>query len=112
MLGQPEADTFDLLAHIAFGSPIRTRGERAAAFRNREQVFIARHGDDARRVILELLEQYRVGGVEELQPPVFSVNPFRDWGGAVKISRWFGGVEALGEALDEMQERIYAEVAV
>jgi len=110
ILGCPEADTFDLLAHVAFGDPIRTRDERAAAFRNREQGFLSRHGEEARRVILELLEKYRIGGVEQLEPAVFAVPPFRDWGGAVKISRWFGGTDGLGAALNEMQERIYAEV--
>ena len=112
VMGRPEADTFDLLSHLAFGTPIRTRDERATAFRNREQAFIRRHGEDARRVILELLEKYRVGGIEQLQPEVFRVSPFREWGGTVKISHWFGGVEKLGEALDEMQQRIYPEEEV
>jgi len=109
-LGCPDADTFDLLAHVAFGDLIRTRDERATAFRNREQGFLYRHGEEARRVILELLEKYRVGGVEELDPAVFGVSPFRDWGGAVTISRWFGDADGLRGALEEMQERIYAEV--
>jgi type I restriction enzyme R subunit len=109
VLAQAEADTFDLLAHLAFGSPIRTRTERATAFRNREQPFIDRHQDDARHVILELLDKYRIGGVDELEPPIFSVSPFREWGGATKISRWFGGAHGLGRTLHEMRERIYAE---
>jgi len=112
VLGRPEADIYDLLAHLAFGAPIRTRDERAAAFRNREQAFIHRHSDEARRVILELLEKYRVGGIEQLRPEIFGVSPFREWGGAVKISHWFGGVDKLGKALDEMQERIYPEEEV
>jgi type I restriction enzyme R subunit len=112
ILGQPEADTFDLLAHLAFGAPIRTRSERAQAFRNREQAFIRRHTEDARRVILELLDKYRVGGIEQLEPEIFGVSPFREWGGAVKISRWFGGLESLRRSLQEMRERIYAEEVV
>jgi len=112
ILGQPEADAFDLLAHIAFGSPIRTRSERAEAFLNREQAFIRRHAEEARRVILELLDKYRVGGIDQLEPEVFAVSPFREWGGAVKISRVFGGPDALGRSLREMRERIYAEEAV
>jgi type I restriction enzyme R subunit len=112
VLGQPDADAFDLLAHIAFGSPIRTRSERTEAFLNREQAFIRRHAEEARRVILELLDKYRVGGIEQLEPEVFGVSPFREWGGAVKISRIFGGPEALGRSLQEMRERIYAEEAI
>lgn len=112
VLGQPEADAFDLLCHIAFGSPIRTRNERAEAFRNREQRFIQQHTEVARRVILELLDKYRVGGIEQLEPEVFGVSPFREWGGAVKISRAFGGPDELGHSLKEMKERIYAEEAI
>lgn len=112
ILGQPEADAFDLLAHIAFGSPIRTRSQRAEAFLNREQLFIRRHAEEARRVILELLDKYRVGGIDQLEPEIFEVSPFREWGGAVRISRSFGGPEALGRSLQEMRQRIYAEEAV
>jgi type I restriction enzyme R subunit len=107
VLKLPEADTYDLLCHIAFGFPLRTRSERASAFRNREQDFIDRYGQDARMVILELLEKYRVAGIDQLSPEIFSVPPFRDWGGAKEISGWFGGPKYLGKALEEMQERIY-----
>jgi len=111
VLGQTEADTFDLLCHIAFGDPIRTRSERATAFRNREQVFINAYREEARQVIFELLEKYRRGGIEQLEPEIFNVSPFREWGGATRISRWFGGVEGLGRSLTEMRQRIYAEKA-
>lgn len=110
--GQSEADTYDLLSHIAFGSRVRTRSERATAFRNREQSFLNRHAEDCRRVILELLEKYRVAGIDQIDPAVFSVSPFREWGGSVKISRWFGGTGPLGATLREMQERIYPESEV
>ena len=112
VMNRPDADAFDLLCHLAFGAPIRSRDERATAFRNREQAFIRRHGDRARQVILELLEKYRVAGVEELRPDVFNVSPFREWGGAYRIQECFGGVEALGRVLVEMQERIYPEAEV
>jgi len=112
VLKQTEADTYDLISNLAFGSPIRTRDERAAAFRNREQEFIAAKGENARKVILELIEKYRVGGIDQLQPEIFSVSPFRDWGGAVKISDWFGGADKLGSTLNEIQERIYPDSEV
>jgi len=112
ILNQNEADTYDLLAHLAFGAPIRTRSERAAAFRNREQAFLRRYSEDARQVILALLEKYRVGGIEELQPKVFSLSPFREWGGAFRIQNWFGGAEGLARTLEEIQERIYPEEEV
>ena len=111
VLNQPEADTFDLLCHLAFGDPIRTRSERVTAFRNREQAFINAHKENARAVILELLEKYRIGGVDQLEPSIFAVSPFREWGGATKIAQWFGGVEQLGQSLTEIRQRLYAEEA-
>jgi type I restriction enzyme R subunit len=112
VLGQTEADAFDLLSNLAFGAPIQTRSERVAAFSNREQPFLQSGGDAARHVILELLEKYRVGGIDQLRPEIFRISPFREWGGAVTISRWFGGVQALGTTLTELQQRIYPETEV
>jgi type I restriction enzyme R subunit len=112
VMGRTEADAFDLLAHLTFGSPIRSRGERAVAFRNREQTFIKRQGEEARRVILELLEKYRVAGIEEISDArVFSIQPFRDMGGAIGISQKFGGVDKLQSSMNEMQARLYSEEA-
>ena len=105
--GNTEADFYDILAHIAFDKPIRTRSERAISFLNREQGFIQQHKDRAKQVILELLDKYRAGGVDQLEPEIFSVSPFKEWGGAVKISQLFGGPEHLGNTLKEMRERIY-----
>ncbi|GBC78789.1 hypothetical protein HRbin08_02287 [bacterium HR08] len=64
VLDRADADAFDVLCHIAFDSPIRSRSDRASAFENREQAFIAAHREEARRVVLELLDKYRAGGVE------------------------------------------------
>lgn len=112
VLGRTETDAFDLLANLAFGAVMRTRDERAAAFRNREQGFLARYGEAAREVILELLDKYRVVGVEELgDARIFSVQPFRELGGAVGISRIFGGVDRLQKTLKEIQTRLYDEEA-
>lgn len=112
VMGLSDADTFDLLSNIAFGLPIRTQSERAAAFRNREQDFMERYGDDARWVILELLEKYRAAGIDEITPEVFSVSPFKELGGVLEINRWFGGTENLGNAMDELQRRIYPDMEV
>jgi len=112
VLNASDADQFDLLCHVAFGSPVRTRSDRATAFSNREQTFIGRHKEDARKVILELLDKYRAAGIDQIEPDVFQVSPFRKWGGAYKIKDWFGGVEVLRESLQEMRERIYPESEV
>lgn len=113
VLARPEADRFDLLAHIAFGEPIRTRGERAEAFVNYEQGFITGRGAEARGVILALLEKYRIAGVGEMTAPeVYDLSPFREMGRMRGVARRLGGTEALRETLDEMQKRIYRKEGV
>jgi len=108
VLDQPYADQFDLLAHIAFDRPVRTRSERATAFVNREQRFLDLHTQEAREVILALLDKYRVGGVNEMTDPrVFRLSPFREMGQTVGVVQRFGGVERLQNALHELQRRLY-----
>lgn len=109
VLGRPEADQLDLLAHIAYGRPLRTRSERARAFETREGAFLDRYQGEAREVILALLEKYRLGGVEQLADPrVFRTSPFREMGQAPGVIRRFGGAERLQETLEEVQRRLYA----
>ncbi len=101
-------DGYDILAHLVFGGPSYTRSERATAFLNREQAFLHSYSEKAREVILELLEKYRLAGIEQLGPKIFNVSPFKSWGGMVKISRErFGSVEELRRALQELRERLY-----
>ncbi len=109
VLNQPEADQFDLLAHLAFDRPLYTRSQRATAFTNREQRFIEGHTPAAREVILALLDKYRVGGVDEMTDPrVFRLSPFREMGRAVGVVRRFGDTEQLQSTIQEMQRRLYA----
>ncbi len=49
--GQPEADPFDLLCHLAFNAPLRTRRERAQRLRETRKDFFDRYGPEARQVL-------------------------------------------------------------
>jgi type I restriction enzyme R subunit len=109
VLGQGDADAFDLLAHLAFDAPVRTRDERAQAFRNRYQRFLQRYSPEAREVLLALLEKYQVGGVDELADPrVFRLPPFDRMGQVVGVQRYFGGVQGLRQVLREVQQQLYS----
>ena len=44
---QPDADPFDLLCHIAYNAPLRTRRERAQALRRDKKDFFEEYGSDA-----------------------------------------------------------------
>jgi type I restriction enzyme R subunit len=59
-------------------------------------------------VLLALLEKYQVGGVEEIaNPKVFRLPPFDEMGQVIGVMQRFGDVEDLGEAVDEVQRRLY-----
>ncbi len=105
--GLTDVDYYDLLAHISFGAPLRTRSDRVTAFLNREQAFINSYKGKARETILELLDKYRMGGIEQLKSDIFNVSPFREWGGVIKISQHFGGVDELRSAIEKIRERLY-----
>jgi len=108
VLGQSEADQFDLLGHLTFGTPLRTRSERAAAFINRESRFLEAHPRPAQEVLLALLEKYRATGVDEISDPrIFRLPPFFEMGQAPGVARRFGSLQKLQTNLIELQSRIY-----
>ena len=45
---QPDADPFDLLCHVAFNAPLRTRRERAEMLRKEKKDFFEQYGPEAR----------------------------------------------------------------
>jgi type I restriction enzyme R subunit len=54
---QPEADPFDLLCHLAFNGPLRTRRERADRVKKDEKSFFEKYGPEARAILADLLEK-------------------------------------------------------
>jgi type I restriction enzyme R subunit len=107
----PNADAFDIIAHIAFDAPILTRDERANVFINKKQSFLTALGSNAQDVILSLLDKYRIGGIDQIsKPEVFRVPPFDKMGYLRGVAEVFGGVDKLREALDVLQSGLYEEV--
>jgi type I restriction enzyme, R subunit len=107
--GQPEADPFDLLCHIAFNGPLRTRRERAKHLKNEHKDFFDRHGPEAQAILDELLEKYAEHGAAQFAiPDVLQVPPINRHGNVIEISGFFGGPEKLKQAIEELQTRLYA----
>ena len=106
---QPAADPFDLLCHVAFGAPIRSRRERAERVRKEKKDFFDRYGPEARAVLNDLLEKYAEHGTAQfLIPDALKVPPISNRGNVIEISRFFGGPEKLKEAVNELQALLYA----
>jgi type I restriction enzyme R subunit len=106
---QPEADPFDLLCHLAFNAPLRTRRERAQRLRETRRDFFGRYGPEARQVLDELLEKYAEhGDAQFVLPDVLRVPPLSRHGTVAEIITLFGGAEELRAAVTELQAQLYA----
>lgn len=107
--GRPEADPFDLLCHVAFNAPLRTRRERADRLLKDRKDLFDEYGSDARAVLNELLNKYAEFGLAEFKlPDVLKLPPISQRGNVSEIAKLFGGVEPLREAVGQLQEQLYA----
>jgi type I restriction enzyme R subunit len=106
---QPDADPFDLLCHLAFNAPLRTRRERAQQLRESHPDFFGRYGPEARQILEDLLEKYAVyGDAQFVLPDVLKVPPLSAHGQVGDIVRLFGGPDQLRNAVNELQRHLYA----
>jgi type I restriction enzyme R subunit len=105
----PDADPFDLLCHLAFNAPLRTRRERAQRLRAEGGVFFDRYGPVAREILDELLEKYaRHGSTQFTLPDVLRIPPLSSHGSVMQIAAEFGGPENLRIAVQALQNLLYA----
>ncbi len=106
---QPEADPFDLLCHLAFNAPLRTRRERAQQLRESRKDFFSRFGPEAKQILEELLEKYAEhGNAQFVLPDVLHIPPISDHGKPNEIIRHFGSPEILRQAVHDLQNLLYA----
>jgi type I restriction enzyme R subunit len=111
LLREPDADEFDLMAHVLFKAPIISRDERARALLDLRKEFLERYGTKARDVIFELVDRYRIAGIDEIADPmIFRTPPFDKMGALRGIIDIFGGLEALKEAIQGIESGLYPEL--
>jgi len=106
---QPDADPLDLICHLAFNAPLRTRRERAQRLRTEKKDFFDQFGPAARQVLDELLEKYTEHGTAQFVfPDVLELPPISGHGNIIKIAALFGGPERLRGVMNELQTLLYA----
>ena len=105
---KPDADPFDLLCHIAYNAPLRTRRERAEMLKREKQDFFEEYGPQAREVLAEILEKYIEYGTAQFEiPDILKVPPISHRGTVVEIAALFGGAPKLRTAVQKMQTLLY-----
>jgi type I restriction enzyme R subunit len=106
---QLDADPFDLLCHVAFNAPLRTRRERADRLRKEKKDFFDQYGPEARAILNALLDKYADHGTAQFViPDVLKVPPISEHGNVIEIAGLFGGTEKLRKAVSELQTLLYA----
>lgn len=106
---QPDADPLDLLCHVTFNAPLRTRRERAHRLRSEKKDFFDQYGPEAKEVLDELLDKYTEHGTAQfVVPDVLEVPPINQRGNVIQIARHFGGEDKLVEAIRQLQTLLYA----
>lgn len=103
--GQPEADPFDLLCHLAFAAPLLTRREWAVKLRRNRQDFFDRYGPQARAMLNDLLDKYAAHGTAQFSiSDALKVPPISQRGNISEIIGFFGGAETLRKAVNALQQ--------
>jgi type I restriction enzyme R subunit len=106
---QAEADPFDLLCHLAYSAPLRSRRERAEQLRRDKKDFFARYSEPARQVLDDILDKYVQYGPGQFRiPDILKLAPISERGTVPEIAALFNGAENLRGALGEMQALLYA----
>ncbi|MFC1978030.1 EcoAI/FtnUII family type I restriction enzme subunit R [Chloroflexota bacterium] len=105
---QHDADPFDLLCHVAFNAPLRTRRERAEGFRKGHVDFWDYFQPEALQILNEILDKYIEYGTAQFKvPDILKVSPISEHGNVVEIAEKFGGVEKLRTAIEQLQTLLY-----
>lgn len=101
-----EMDPFDIICHIAWDMPPLSRRERAEQVKKRN--YFARYGEQARKVLEELLNKYADGGIDQIEEPrVLTINPFTEFGTPYEIAQLFGGPDEYHRAIRDLESQLY-----
>lgn len=103
---RPELDLFDLLCHVAYDAPPRTRHERAEQVRRRD--YFARFGVQAQQVLNLLLDKYAQDGPDDLETSkVLQLAPLDTLDTPAQLVKRFGGRPYFEAALKELRQQLY-----
>ena len=102
-----ELDPFDLVCHIAWGQPPKTRKERAEGVRKRD--YFSKYSETAREVLNALLDKYADEGIVPIEDfTVLNVQPISEIGTPLEIINAFGGRDQYLQAIRELEKQLYA----
>jgi len=107
LLDRPDADAFDIIAHVAFDAPILSRDDRAQALLNNKQQIINSFNETAKEVLLNLIEKYKIGGIDEISPQALESPDIQKIGKLKEVIDSFGDMKKLINTLENISRSLY-----
>ena len=105
-----DMDPFDLICHIVYDQPPLTRKERAESVKKRN--YFTKYSKVAQTVLNVLVEQYADAGISQLEQSGFAelkVPKLKPLGNPMQIiQKEFGGKPQYKQALNELEDQLYA----
>ena len=96
-----------MICHVAFDQPALTRRERAEQVKKRN--YFTKYGDQARKVLEGLLDKYADTGIENIEDiKILNLAPLNKLGTPVELVSSFGGKSAYMDAIQELEQQLYA----
>jgi len=109
LLKKPDADEFDLIAHLAFDSPLLSRDDRIRRIKFVKEL-VEGYNPQAQEIIRELIDRVNRYGTDELiRPHLWRTPPFDKLGFLRGVAKIFGGLEKLREAINRLESAYYPE---
>ena len=99
-------DIFDLICHVAFDQPPKTRRERAIGLKSKN--YFSEYSKQCQNIIDILLDKYSDQGIENLEDiNVLKVKPLNTLGTPIEIINAFGGKKEFEIILSKIKTELY-----
>lgn len=106
-IGNEDIGDFDLILHIAYDKKPLTRYERVNKVLKKGYLY--KYSEMAQNILKDLLEKYSDNNELELtDTKILQLKPFEEYGSPMEIVKVFGGKEKYIEAVEELEDELYA----
>ncbi len=106
-VGNEDIGDFDLILHIAYDKKPLTRYERVNKVLKKGYLY--KYSEMAQNILKDLLEKYSDNNELELtDTKILQLKPFEGYGSPMEIVDVFGGKEKYIEAVEELEDELYA----
>ncbi len=107
-INRPDADPLDLLCHLAFENPLRSRNDRVERLMRDQKEFFDQFEPEAREILDAFLNNYIKDGMNQLHTAsVMETTSVAQHGNIIEIVGTFGGIIRFEEAMSKLQTLLY-----